>query len=594
MMKTLGYLLFFAFCLVVDGAAQEPILVDTVCTDDFARSLVDQQVSGSRSVPETEKRISILTRSGDFLWKFDEPRAREYFIEAYKVATDRFNEKGFERKEYGGGIFAELPDHRFEVLRAIAKHDAIWARKLTEEILKEYEKNNKDRNSIDQGREIDSLMRIAQDNVKTNPALSWYLYRRLMQLDVGFRWFFQLFGIVGKDAAFADALYAELLASHANATPRQIIYLSAFPFGRNRMLGYGGINFTANTPENFSPRPQLQARFIDLLLRRSDAFASDPTNYTAQSAGTWEPSEAAYIVTALQELQPIVIQSFPVFLPRLNIAHSKAIAMLSNNDRKKISDSENRKSDFSRTFEDRIEELEKADEEGKLTDAMILRALIPGMKTEEEFRKFEPWLDKINDTEGRTGSTNYFWFIRSKLAIKEKRFADAQKFATKVPEVEHQAILWFEIAENQLQDMNDVANAYQTLLDVGKVARRSEDSVGKARVLLGLANLYEKLNHSFAISELSDAVAVINKVKDVDLQASWLMRHIKVKDMAFGASFSTPGYDLETTFTALSKTDFSLPLSNANAIDDKFYRTIAVIAIARNCIDRPKPKVPRR
>jgi hypothetical protein len=60
--------------------------------------------------------------------------------------------------------------------------------------------------------------------------------------------------------------------------------------------------------------------------------------------------------------------------------------------------------------------------------------------------------------------------------------------------------------------------------------------------------------------------------------------------MGFGASFTTPGYDLETTFTKLSKDDFSLPLSNAKSIEDKYYRTLAVISIARNCIDRPKPK----
>jgi hypothetical protein len=221
---------------------------------------------------------------------------------------------------------------------------------------------------------------------------------------------------------------------------------------------------------------------------------------------------------------------------------------------------------------------------------MILRALISGLKTEEQFKILEPWLDKMTDPEGRAGSMHYFWFKRSQLATKEKRFADAQKYAVKVPELEHQAILWFEIAEKQLADINDSATAYQTLADVGKVARRAEDSVGKAQVLLGLANLYEKLNHSFAITELSDAVTVINKVKDADLQSKYLLRYIQVKDMSFGASFSTPGYDLETTFSALSKTDFSLPLSNARTIDDKYYRTLAVIAIAKNCIDRPRKK----
>ncbi len=583
-------------CISLSAVAQAPETPtdDHVCNDDFAKSLVDQQVTESRSVEETDKRVRILTKSGDFLWKFDQPRAREYFTEAYKVASDRFKEKGFEKKEYGrGNIYVQLPDYRFEVLRAIARHDPAWARKLTDEILKEMEADAANRNDPDKSQEIGSLMTIALENVKTNPALSWYLYRRLMRENVDYSWYWQLFGVAGKDAAFADALYLELIASHSTATPRRVLYLSAYPFARDRMFGYEKTQYSANIPEGLTAKPQLQARFLDLMLRRSDAFASDPNNFNLPSTESWRPAEGVYIVTALQELQPIVIQSFPALLPRLHVALSKGMSMLSESDRKKISDRENAKSDFNRSFEERIAELEKADEEGKLTDAMILRALIGGLKTEEQFRIFEPWLDKITEAEGRAGSINYFWFIRSQLATKERRFADAQKHAAKVPEVEHQAILWFEIAEKQLADINDSATAYQTLADVGKVARRAEDSVGKAQVLLGLANLYEKLNHSFAVSELSDAVGVINKVKDADLQAKYLLRFIQVKDMSFGASFSTPGYDLETTFAALSKSDFSLPLSNARTIDDKYYRTIAVIAIAKNCIDRPRQKPDR-
>lgn len=592
MCKTAPRLLFFALVLSVAAYGQdsETPIDDHVCNDDFARLLVDQQVTESRSVAETDKRVRILTKSADFLWKFDQPRAREYFTEAYKVATDRYKEKGFERKEYGrGNIYESLPDYRFEVLKAIAKHDVAWARKLTEELLKEMEADAVNRKDPDKGQEISSLMALALENVKTNPALSWFLYRRLMRENVDYRWFWTLFSVAGKDSAFADALYGELLTSHLNASPRQVIYLSAYPFARDRMFGYERNNI-ANIPEGLTPKLQLQARFLDLLLRRSEAFASDSANFNLPPGDSWRPAEGVYIVTALQELQPIVIQSFPALLPRLNSALSKGMSMLSEADRKKISDRENQKSDFNRGFEERIAELEKADEEGKLTDAMILRALIGGFKTEEQFRIFEPWIDKIIDEKGRAGSANYFWFIRAQLAIKEKRLDDAQRFAAKVPEVEHQAILWFEIAEKQLADINDSANAYTTLRDVAAIARKAEDSVGKARVLLGLANLYEKLNHSFAISELSDAIIVINKLKDADLQSSYLMRHIEVKDMAFGASFSTPGYDLETTFGALSKHDFSLPLSNAKGIEDKYYRTLAVLAIAKNCIDRPRKK----
>ncbi len=593
MFKTASHLLISTLILTLAVFAQdtEPATDEHVCNDDFAKLLVDQQVSESRSVAETDKRVRILTKSADFLWKFDQPQARGYFTEAYKVATERFKEKGFERTQYGrGNISVQHPDYRFEVLRAIARHDAAWARKLTDELLKEMEADAANRKEGDKGQEINSLMGIALENIKTNPQLSWYLYRRLMREAVDYQWYWALFSVAGKDAAFAEALYSELLVSHANATPRRVLYLSAYPFARDRMIGYEKNQYIANIPEGLVPKPQLQGRFLDLMLRRSDAFASDPANFNLPPGDSWRPAEGVYIVSALQELQPIVIQSFPSLLARLNMALSKAMGMLTEADRKKISDRDNQRSDFSRSFEERIAELEKADEEGKLTDAMILRALIGGLKTEEQFQIFEPWLDKITDAEGRAGSVNYFWFIRAQLATKEKRFADAQKYAAKVPEVEHQAILWFEIAEKQLADINDSATAYQTLADVSKIARRAEDSLGKARVLLGLANLYEKLNHGFAISELSDAVSVINKVKDADLQSSYLLRYIQVKDMSFGASFSTPGYDLETTFSSLSKTDYSLPLSNAKAIDDKYYRTLAVIAIARNCINRSKPK----
>ena len=90
MFKTSPRLLFFALVLSFAAYAQdtEPPTDDHVCNDDFAKLLVDQQVTESRSVAETDKRVRILTKSADFLWKFDQPRSREYFTEAYKVATE--------------------------------------------------------------------------------------------------------------------------------------------------------------------------------------------------------------------------------------------------------------------------------------------------------------------------------------------------------------------------------------------------------------------------------------------------------------------------------------------------------------------------
>src|SRR5688572_18884840 len=165
--------------------------------------------------------------------------------------------------------------------------------------------------------------------------------------------------------------------------------------------------------------------------------------------------------------------------------------MLNADGRKSLDDREKWKSRGTKGFDERIAELEKADEEGKLADAMILNVLISGLlKTEEQFRKLESWIEKMSDADDRGKSSDYFWFLRSQLATKEKRFADAQKHAVKVKEVEYQAILLFEVAEKQLEDVNDAAKVYDTLADIGRLARKAEDSVGKAKVLLGLAHLY--------------------------------------------------------------------------------------------------------
>jgi hypothetical protein len=141
---------FLLIALISSAAAQTPKPADQValevCNDEFARQLVDQQVAESRTVTEAAKRVRILIRSADFLWRLDQPTGRAYFTEAFKAASDHFAEKGFESKQEKGGLTIMGTDHRFEVIRAIAKKDGEWSKRLTEQLLKEYEKNAAERN----------------------------------------------------------------------------------------------------------------------------------------------------------------------------------------------------------------------------------------------------------------------------------------------------------------------------------------------------------------------------------------------------------------------------------------------------------------
>lgn len=559
-----------------------------LCTVEFSRFLVDQQVADSRSVTETDKRIRILTRSADFIWKLDQPTAREYFTEAFKVANDRFNEKGFEKKT-DKGITITSPDHRFEVIRAIAAKDGEWSKRLTEQILKEYEKTAAERSETDRSNELTATLRVAEESVTSNPELSWYLFRRVMRQPLDFYWFWTPYSVANKDPKFADALYRELLSNYANETPRRLLFLSAYPFGGDRPLGLDKFHYGTSVPGNFRPNTSLQRQFIDVLFRRVTAYANDPASVNRPREG-YRHSEPLYLVTALNDLEPMIVQQFPDLVQRYSAARATASSLLNEEMKKELADKERQNERTGSSFEERLAEIEKADEEGKLKDSMILGLLTWGDKTEEQFKQLEPWLEKITDEPARKESINYFWFLRSKLAIKENRLDDAQRHAAKVPEMEHRAILLFEIAELKLKDVNDAASVYQMLNEIGKTTRQLENSPAKARVLLGLANLYEQFNHTFALDELSDAVKVVNRLENPDMLSTSLYRRIAIKDYSFSAGFGMPKYDLERTFRAISKNDFDMGLSNARALEDKFYRTLAVIAVAQNCIDRPKPK----
>jgi len=299
-------------------------------------------------------------------------------------------------------------------------------------------------------------------------------------------------------------------------------------------------------------------------------------------------------VTAMNDIELIIMGRFPDMLERFTIARSQANSALTAEMRKEIDDLDKRASGGGRTFEERIKELEEADGKGKLTDSMLAQFIFQGrLRSDDQFKIFEPWIAKIKDEKLRGDVTSYFWFLRAQLATKETRYADAEKMAAKVPELDHRAILLFEIAKKQLDSANDASSGFDTLNRVSKLTRSAPNSVAKAQILFSLVQLYERVNHSIALDELSEAVRVVNQLEDPELFQNWVFRQITGKDFGFMASISLPGNNLEGMFTEIGKKDFEMALANARGFDDKYFRTIAVIAIAKNCI-QPKAPAPTK
>ncbi len=589
---TSALLFTLTLSILITTGAQVPIEEDDQCSDDQVKLLATQLVEESRSVSDAGKKIKVLIRSADFLWPIDNATARTYYSDAYKIAVDNHREKGVERTETKTGNFTFITaerDFRFEVVSAIAKNDGQWARKLTDELMAEFEKTLKDKKEGEFKREMGLMLQIAFESLDSNRDLSLYIYRRMMKLPLEQDWFFTLYQIAGKDEAFASSIYVELLQSYRNETARKLLFLSAYPFSRNRIFGVEKYQYGTTLPTGLTPRADLQRPFLELFFSRVAYVAADPAQRSATSTQFINP-EPVQMIAALNEMEPYIIENHPSLMLQFSRAKANAQAMMTPEMFERLQKAKALAEMNELTFEERMTKLEKADEEGKLSDVMIVNLITLINKTDAQFERLKPWFDKIVEEPVRKASESYYWYARAKLAIKESRFADSESHAAKVPELEYQATLAFDLADAKLESITDAATVYQTLNEVAKLARRMEDSPSKAKILLGLAYQYEKINHGFALEELGEAVRVINKLQDPDLFSTAVYRQIIGKTSAHYTVYSIPGFDPENTFRAISVNDFGLALSNARSINDRVIRSIAVLAVAKNCLERRSKK----
>ena len=557
------------------------------CEAQLARLLIDQLAADSKSIPETDKRINVLIRVADFMWVPDVESARPLFAEAFQIARDRYKEKGPESSIGKGGIVNVQPDYRFHVIRAIAKRDSKWARQLTEIVLKDKQEEAEDakKNPWEKNREVGEMIQLALALLDTDEASAFIFLRRAMQFPLEQHWIYPLYTVFEKKgASVADQLYFELLNNYSGAEPSKLLSLSMYPFAANRMIGLAKSNMMTSVPPGLTPNRILQRQFLTIFLRRVNSMTDETANKPAMGTIT----ESAYAFGALNEIEPIVLQNFPEMLELFAQSRATAIGLMTDKSRDAVAAGEKRNKASLRSFEEKIKELEEAEGEGKLTDAMIA-GLVMGILKEEHFEMFESWLEKIQDENVRNPSIEYFYFSRSKLAVKEKRFDDARIYADKIGKIEHRAVLYLEIADAKIKDPATRFDALDSLNEVYKMAQRSPDTVEKAQVYLGLASAYEGLDHLNALDALSNAVKTSGKLNAPDLFKTYMSQQIVGKDFAMFASYSVPGFDINGAFYKISNNDFHGTLTQAEGFADKYLRTLAVLAVVKDCEKTMKP-----
>ena len=551
------------------------------CNRDNAETILHDQITRTRTFDDTVKRIAVLNRAADMLWPYQNDKARAAFLEAFDLASVDFKEKGDEPRREGVGLVSRTPDQRYTVINAIAKRDLAWARKLTDEMLKDQQKEVEEAGAKDPRQEqrvAEKLLGIASSLLPSDQTAALSFAASSLRYPATLYLPLFLYKLADVNRAAADQFYQEALIAYGNAPMERFLYLSSYPFGNDREVGDMPGYTIYKVPNGFTPHQGLQRLFVQAFLRQVQKFIQNPSE---DSSGS-RVSESGQMWLALTRLEGQISQSLPDLAPTWTQAQTNLAALLPQNVQLKMGQIINSQRQPPRTFAEQIEAAESNPNVDRRNQQLVA-AVISAAR--EELDSVLKAVDRISDSDVRTQLLNWLHFNRTQSAIKDKALDEARKFASKVGELDQRAYLYSQIAEETLKHDIDQTLAREMLEEVVTAATRAPATMVTARALLSAAYLYSKIDLNRAIAVLADAIKLVNRVEDPDFSRQFVTRRIEGKTFGIYAAFQTPGFSLENTLREIGKKDFDGSLYQASNLADKSLQSLTTLALLEPCLE---------
>lgn len=559
------------------------------CQRDDTLELIEQQLAQTKLIDDPVKRIAVLLRASDLLWTHRQDRSRAGFTEALELATQNYKEKGDKPYSAGIGLIVQPPDQRYTVISAIAKRDLTWARKLSDQMLKDEAKEAEEKATRDpreQGRTAEKLLGAAFALLKTDQSAALGFARTSLQYPATLSLSRFLYDLAEVNEAAADQLYREALAAYADAPMDQLLYLSSYPFGSNREAGEMPSWTYYVVPARFTPDPGAQRLLVQTLLRRAQQMIENPA--TVGRGVRFSESEQLWM--AFTRLEGQVGRSVPDLVEGVRQARVSISSLLDQKDRQRVERTVATRP--KKSFEQLVGEAERLADPAR-REAELAMAILDARN--EPLEQVEEAAAKIDNVTLRDGLLNWLYFDRAQAAIKERRIEEARRLAGKVSELDQRAYLYSRIAEESLKQTRIETEARELLEEVLGAAEKAPDTEVKARTLLAVAHLYTRFDPHRSLTVLSGAVKSINHIDAPDFSRDYVQR--KVEGQSFGsyAAMYTPGFNPENGFREIGKFDYEGALSLAANIADKPLRALTTLALAELCLQSaPQPRKPER
>jgi len=514
------------------------------------------------------------------LWPFQQPKSRAAFSEAFDLAVLNFKEKGDAPISGGKMMLIEMPDQRYTVITAIAKHDSAWAKKLTEKMLEEQQKEAEEKPTRDTQRDIKTAERLLNmaGSLLPDEAAALSFARNSLRYPATLSLSSFLYRLAALDKPAADQFYQQALGTYASAPMERLLYLSSYPFGNDREVGDMPGSAIYQVPSGFVPSPNLQRMFVQAILRRAHEFVANPSD---PAPGSRRP-EPDQMLLALTRLEKQIQQSLPDLVPAVDAAKGSLSAQMTPESQRSVSQFVNSDKAPHRTFDEQVEAAQK-NPNVDTRDRQLTSAII-GASKEESLDHVLSAMDKIADSTLRQPLLNWLYFDRAQRAIKDQKLDEAHRLAAKVEELDQRAWLYSRIAEESIKQNADQTQAREVLDEVVDAASKAPNTPVTARALLSVAYLYTKIDLNRAIAVIEQAVKCINQIEQPDFSRQFVIRKIEGKTFGTYASFVTPGFTPESAFREIGKVDFDGMLNQAANVSDKSLRAVTTLAVVEPCL----------
>jgi hypothetical protein len=294
-------------------------------------------------------------------------------------------------------------------------------------------------------------------------------------------------------------------------------------------------------------------------------------------------SDHAQMWLAFSRLERQIQTNLPNLSEPAAQAKDRLYALLTQPTQTRLTDTITREAQPKKTFDELAEAAEKVPDVNNRDRDLTLAVL--NSSRGEPIERVLSLIEKISDSDLRSGVLNWFYFFRTQDLIKEKKLDEARKTAAKVVELDQRSYLFSRIAEESLKQSEDQTQARELLNEIAGAAAKAPKTIVSARALLALAYLYARIDVNRGIEELGNAVKTINAIESPNFTQQSVMMKLEGKTFGSYTSFQTPGFNPENAFGEMGKLDFDGSLIQATTFADKSLRALTTLAVIEPCLE---------